>query len=102
MDLAPLISAIAGGITLTGALILALVRYLTSDAGYRDLIGELRADNAELRGELDKVQQQLRDADQRAQRREAELLDEVRRLQRMMAGPPPPAPDRWRPPRSDP
>lgn len=93
MDLAPLLTAIGGGITLTGALVLALVRYLTSDTGYRGLIEEQRRET-----------EQLREALRANQRREAWLMAEVVRLGGRMPPPhlwdgQPPPPPAWPPPK---
>lgn len=100
MDLAPLLTAIGGGITLTGALVLALVRYLTSDTGYRGLIEEQRAELQKQRRETEALREALR----ANQRREAWLMAEVVRLGGRM--PPPylwagqtPAPPSWPPPK---
>lgn len=64
MDIAPLIGAIGGGITLTGALILALVRYLTSDQPYRGAIAMQGEQIAQLGRSLEasrRIEQELRD-----------------------------------------
>lgn len=93
MDLSQIGPLLGGGLTLAGGLVLALVRYLASDTGYRELISEQR-----------KEIEQLRQTLSANQRRESWMMAELVRLGGRMPPPdlwgnPPPPPPSWPPPK---
>lgn len=91
MDLGPIGQAL-GAIGLAGGLILALIRYLTSDGGYRDLIAEQRQEIGALREEIRALRDDLEDA----RKREEQMAVDMKLLRARFHPPPPPS---WAPPK---